>query len=232
MTDVPDAIARGHVCFMGIEMLVAPRALVPRPETELLGWTAVHMLSATAPHTIADREAQKVTVIDMCCGSGNLACAIAYHVARSRVWACDITDSCVDLARRNVVSLALTDRVDVRQGDLFHALANLALESSVDMIVCNPPYISDKQLERGRADLLEHEPREAFAAGPYGLSIYMRVIKDAPAFLRSGGALVFEIGLGQHEAVKRLFERTQAYHDLRLVQNDTGEVRVVAAIRR
>ena len=95
------------------------------------------------------------------------------------------------------------------------------------MIVCNPPYISEKRLETDRADLLEFEPREAFAAGPYGLSLHMRVVKDAVAFLRPGGLLLFEVGAGQDRQVKILFQRTNAYDDIRVVANDAAEGRVV-----
>jgi len=77
--------------------------------------------------------------------------------------------------------------------------------------------------------LLENEPREAFDGGPYGLSIHQRVVKEALPFLRPGGWLLFEIGLGQDRQVKMLFERTRAYQDLRTVANAAGEIRVVGA---
>src|SRR6185295_2492916 len=110
---------------------------------------------------------------------GNLACGIAHRVPHLRVWASDLTDGCVALARRNVAMHGLADRVSVHQGDLFTGLAGLGLENSIDVIVFNPPYISEKRLEGDRAYLLNDEPRAAFAAGPYGLSIHLRFVKDA-----------------------------------------------------
>lgn len=217
--DVADAYGKGRTLFMGIELLVAPGALVPRPETELLGATAVDALQGMG--LAAPR------VIDMCCGAGNLACGIARQVPGARLWASDLTDGCVDVARRNVAHHGLADRVSVLQGDLFAALAGLGLEGTIDMIVCNPPYISDKRLEGDRAHLLALEPREAFAAGPYGLSIHMRVVKDAPRYLRPGGVLLFEVGLGQDRQVMTLMERSRAYEDLRSIANAAGEGRVV-----
>ena len=207
---------------MGIDLLVAPGALVPREETELLGQTAVDTLSGGA----------EKTVIDMCCGAGNLACAIAHHVPTARVWASDLADGCVSLARRNVEMLGLNDRVKVRQGDLFGSLADDALEGKVDTVVCNPPYISEKRLSTDRAELLEHEPREAFAAGPYGLSIHMRVARDALAFLKTGGALVFEVGHGQAPQVKAILDRTRGYDDVRIVNDSAGAARVVIARKK
>lgn len=100
------------------------------------------------------------------------------------------------------------------------------------MVVCNPPYISEKRLENERAELLALEPREAFSAGPYGLSIHMRVVKDALNFLRPGGLLLFEVGLGQDRQVKILFERTRSYEDVSIVCNHAGEGRVVLGRRK
>lgn len=208
----------GREMFMGIELIVAPGALVPRDETQLLGNTALELLRRSA--LAAPR------VIDMCCGSGNLACAIASHVAGAHVWASDLTDGCVDVARRNVTHLNLQSRIQVAQGDLFAGFAGLGLEGTIDMIVCNPPYISAKRLGEDRAHLLAHEPREAFDGGPYGLSLHQRVIKECLPFLRPGGHLLFEIGLGQDRQVKILFERAKVYEDIQLVSNAAGEIRV------
>ena len=216
---VSEAYGRGRTMFMGIELLVAPGALVPRTETELLGKTAVEALR--------QMKLPAPRVIDMCCGAGNLACAIAYHITGSRVWASDLTDGCVDLARSNVAHHARADRVSVHQGDLFAAFAGLELEGTIDVIVCNPPYISEKRLEGDRAHLLELEPREAFAAGPYGLSIHMRVVKEAPRYLRPGGVLLFEVGLGQDRQVTILFERSKVYDSVGTVADAAGEGRVV-----
>ena len=169
--NVAEAYDKGRTVFMGIDLLVGPGALVPRPETELLGASAVdalRQLNVPAPR-----------MIDMCCGAGNLACAVSLKVPGVRAWASDLTDGCVDVARRNVAHHGLSDRVSVLQGDLFDAFSGLRLEGTIDLIVCNPPYISEARLKGDRAVLLELEPREAFAAGPYGLSIHMRVTKDA-----------------------------------------------------
>ena len=222
--DVAAATQRGRVTFMGIELFVAHNALVPRAETELLAATAIETLKQSG---IASPQ-----VIDMCCGVGNLACAIAYHAATARIRAGDLTEACVELARRNVVSHGLEERVSVHQGDLFAPFAESRLHGAVDLIVCNPPYISEGRLQGDRAHLLEMEPREAFAAGPYGLSIHMRVVKDAVAFLRPGGTLMFEVGAGQARQVEILFGRTRSFDEVRSVLNDKGEGRVVLGRRK
>ncbi|TIR21958.1 MAG: class I SAM-dependent methyltransferase [Mesorhizobium sp.] len=217
--DVAHAYSKGSTIFMGVEMLVSSGALVPRPETELLGSTAVDILR--------QMKLPAPRVVDMCCGAGNLACGIGHHVATAQVWASDLTDSCVEVARRNVSHHGLANRVSVMQGDLFEPLSALVSPGSIDVVVCNPPYISDKRLEGDRSHLITLEPREAFAAGPYGIAIHMRVVKDAHRYLRPGGALLFEVGLGQERQVAGLFERSRSYDGVRTVSNRAGEARVV-----
>ena len=159
--------------------------------------------------------APALRVIDMCCGAGNLACAIAVHAPGVRVWASDLTDGCVSWTKRNVEQLGLGERVEVYQGDLFASLADKGLEGTVDIVVCNPPYISSGRLAGDRAELLENEPREAFDGGPYGLNIHQRVMADAPRFLKPGGWLLMEFGLGQHRQVKILLERSDQFETRR-----------------
>jgi len=217
----PLAYVTGREKFMGIELLVDEGALVPREETELLGKTAIDAIRSTGNAS--------PMVIDMCCGSGNLACAIAHHLPNVKLWASDLTDGCISVTRRNVNHVGVSDRVVVKQGDLFAGIAGLGLEGKIDVIVCNPPYISQGKLAADRAVLLEHEPREAFDGGPYGLSIHQRVVKDALSFLRPGGMLMFEIGLGQDRQVKMLIDRSKAYDEIQLVRNAADEIRVVSA---
>ena len=220
---LPIAYERGRLTFMGVELLTAPGALVPRTETELLGRTALGLLVGQSP------QGTGLNMIDMCCGSGNLACGIARSVGRLRVYAADLTDGCVSLAQRNVDQLGLRRRVSVHQGDLFGALADHALAARIDMVVCNPPYISTGRLDGERADLLRHEPREAFDAGPYGLAIHQRLIREATTVLRPGGWLLCEIGHGQQRQVGRLFGRVGAYETVEFVNDSTGEPRVAMA---
>jgi release factor glutamine methyltransferase len=220
----PLAYVIGHEIFMGVDLIVAEGALAPREETQLLGNTALEAIRACG--------SDAPRVIDMCCGSGNLACAIAHHLPDVSVWASDLTDGCISVTRRNVAHVGVYDQVVVAQGDLFAGLAGFDLDGSVDVVVCNPPYISQGKLATDRAELLEHEPREAFDGGPYGLSIQQRVIKEALPFLRQGGMLLFEIGLGQERQVKMLFERMKAYDDIKLIANAAGEVRVVSGRKR
>jgi len=220
--DVTRRLEEGHQTFLGIDLLCGPGALVPRPETELLGRTAIEKVRAAGPSP---------RVVDVCCGAGNLGCAIATLVPEARVWATDLTDGCVGWTRRNVEHLGLGDRMTVRQGDLFAGLADAgpdgsSLDGTIDVIVCNPPYISTGRLAGDRAGLLDHEPREAFDGGPYGLTIHQRVLKEALPLLKPGGWLLFEIGEGQDRQIALLFQRARAYDAIDLARNAAGTPRV------
>jgi len=228
---IDEAYRVGRRVFMGVTLEVGPGALVPRAETELLGRTAARILADTEP-TPGRAE---LTVIDMCCGSGNLACGLATANRRLRVFAADLTDGCVALARRNVAALGLGARVSVHQGDLFDALpgdgAGVTLAGAVDMVVANPPYISSARLTKDRAALLQREPIEAFDGGPYGISVHQRLVRDAITFLRPGGWLLCEIGLGQERQVKLLFDRAGTYAGLDFIADADGHPRLAVARR-
>lgn len=208
---------------MGVSLDLAPDVLAPRQETELLGRQAVARLQAGPAAPV---------VVDMCCGAGNLALAIATHVPGARVWGADLTDDAVALARRNVACTGLGARVTIRQGDLFGALEADGLAGAVDMVVCNPPYISTARLAGERAYLLETEPREAFDGGPYGIAIHQRLIRAAPAFLKPGGWLMVEFGEGQNRQVAALLARAGTYDEVSFADDEAGVPRVAMARRR
>jgi HemK-like putative methylase len=210
--------------FMGVDIVAPDGVLRPRVETETLGRYAVERLG------LLDMR-NDIRVLDMCCGSGNLAVAIATQVPSCRVWAADLTDSAVDVTKLNIELNRLSDRVEVRQGDLFAALACDGLEGTIDIIVCNPPYISTARLESTSANLLLDEPREAFDGGPFGLSIHQRIVRDALAFLKPDGLLLCEFGEGQARQVATLVTRTKAYHPPEFVVNAEG-IPSVAVARR
>ena len=130
--------------------------------------------------------------------------------------------------RKNVDKLSLGARIETVQGDLFKGLEGKGLEKRIDLIVCNPPYISTGRLATDRAGLIRDEPREAFDGGPYGLSIHQRVVAEAPKFLKPSGWLMMEFGLGQSMQVTRLLERSRAFDEIALVNDASGCPRVAA----
>jgi release factor glutamine methyltransferase len=216
-----DIYARGYQTFMGLKLRIQPGVLIPREETELLGETACDLLKGI----------EYPLVIDMCAGSGNLACALATRIPGVRVWAADAFPECVRLTELNVNDLGLQHQVQVSHSDLFEALRGRGLENTVDLVMCNPPYIPSSRLDSRSSWLLESEPRGAFDGGSYGIDIMSRVVRDAPAFLRENGVLAFEFGVGQHQLVRRLLDSTKAYDSIRMISNAEGVPRVAVACK-
>jgi release factor glutamine methyltransferase len=147
-------------------------------------------------------------------------------VPQARIWASDLAAPCCALTLDNVARLALQARIVVTRGDLFAPLRGQGLEATMDLVVMNPPYIPTSSLERRHAGLLDHEPREAFDGGPYGITILSRLMREAPPFLKPGGRLMFEFGLGQARLVQSLVERNHRHADCRFAPDADGAARV------
>jgi release factor glutamine methyltransferase len=220
---VPLAHLTGRQRFMDLEMLAAAGALVPRKETELLGEAAIELAHE------ADRG--EATVVDVCTGCGNIALAVARHVPDARVFGADLSEEAIALARRNAAWLGLEQRVDFRAGDLLAPFDDAEFVGRVDLLTCNPPYISSAKVGQMAAETAAHEPRLAFDGGPLGVTILMRLLQEAPRFLRAGGWLAFEVGLGQGPALVRRLKAAGAWSEVREKADDKGAVRVILARR-
>ena len=207
--------------FMGIEFIVGSDALVPRKETELLGNAAINIAKGLG------ESATRVKVIDVCTGSGNLALAIATQVRNADVFAADLSADAVTLARKNAKNLNLDDRVKFYAGDLLEPFCNEEYFNSVDLLTCNPPYISSGKLETMPGEIIKFEPDMAFDGGPFGIKIVSKLIQEAPKFVREGGWLAFEIGLGQGEPLLKRLKKNKNYSELIAVKNDEGDVRAI-----
>jgi release factor glutamine methyltransferase len=222
---VPLAHLTGRQRFMGLDLHVGAESLIPRKETELLGRAAL-----VALRKLASRM-NPVTVIDVCTGCGNLAVALAHHVSQAHVFASDLSTEAVELARQNVRNLGLDQRVEVREGDLLAPFDTGPFDENVDLITCNPPYISSGKLETMPAEIIRHEPRMAFDGGPFGISILNRFIQEAPRFLRAGGSIAFEVGVGQGPAMVRKLAQDDRFRDVAPIMDETGNIRGVVASR-
>jgi release factor glutamine methyltransferase len=227
MSGVPLAHLSGRQRFMGLELLASPQALIPRRETELLAQAAIDTLR----DRILSGQAG-ATVMDACTGCGNVAVAMAHSDPRVKVYAADLSEEAVDLARANVEHLGLLTQVELRAGDLLAPFDEPAFHRQVDLITCNPPYISTKKMETMAEEIIGHEPRLAFDGGALGVRILQRLIRDAPKLLRSGGWLLFEVGLGQGPAVMHRMSGTGDYDEMRGVTDREGQIRAVIARRR
>jgi release factor glutamine methyltransferase len=214
----PLAHITGRQAFFGIELQVSSEALVPRKETELLAKCAIEK---------TPRDDAKV--IDICTGCGNLPLAIALHRPKAKVYGADLSNDAVELAKRNAEFCGLSNSVEFFAGDLFAPFDGLNLEESIDLITCNPPYISSKKVSEMAKEISEHEPSLAFDGGPFGISILQKVIKQAPKLLKTGGWLIYEVGLGQGPSLVKKMERSNDYSYVTSFCDKEDNIRVIAA---
>jgi release factor glutamine methyltransferase len=207
--------------FCGLEFDVNQAVLIPRPETELL-------VDYVAQRIPAERQA---TIVDVCTGSGCIAVAIARLRPRARVIATDLSTPSLEVARRNAARHAVCERITWLEGDLLEPLAGRGLEGRIDVIVSNPPYISEADWATLQPEVRLFEPRGALVAGPQGTELHERLLQEAGRYLSPGGALIMEIGAGQARAMRRIVDQIPGYRFHRLVYDKAGLERVVIVER-
>ncbi len=223
----PVAYIVGHWEFYSLDFEVNANVLIPRPETE-------HVVVATldAAKQITDRP---LRVLDIGTGSGCIAIALAKHLDNCRIGAIDLSAAALEVATRNVTKHQLDDRIRLMQGDLFAALP--AGSAKVDLIVSNPPYIGTA--EQGTVDpgVRKYEPQQALFAGPNGMQVIDRLVRQAPDWLKSGGFLIFEISpfiadlcLAQLNAVDSTGQNP--WTQINLIKDLSGKQRVIVARRK
>ena len=209
----------GSVSFCGLELIVTPEVLIPRPETELLAMRAVRFLQS--------REASASAVLDFGTGSGCLAIAIAVQAPSAELHATDISEAALEVARRNAERHQVAGRIRFLRGDGFGALpAGL----KIDLIVSNPPYIATGEIETLQPEVRDHDPRLALDGGPDGLDFFRRLASQAGAFLNESGRLMVELGDGQDSSVRAIFE-AQEWLVESVEKDDTGRARILIAYR-
>jgi release factor glutamine methyltransferase len=187
----PIQYIRGTVEFLGCHLKVDGRALIPRQETEIL-------LSQVFEEW-AVREDESVRVLDLCCGSGCIAVALKKRFPRWTVVAADLSEEALALARENAEREAV--EIDFVQGDLLQSVGNRSFE----LVLCNPPYISDVEMLGLEPEVKEYEPELALSGGVDGLDIYRRLAEDLPGVLVSGAKVYFEMGSKQGPALMEIF---------------------------
>ena len=210
----------GRWGFRRVDLYVDRRVLIPRPETEMVVQVALAELHAMV-------KPSRPTVVDLGTGSGAIALSVAVEVPGARVWATDVSASAVDVARANLAgigTLAAT-RVRIEQGSWFDPLPSI-LKGHVQLVIANPPYIADS--EELPDEVKEWEPAEALFSGPTGLEHIRLIVKEAPGWLSSPGALVVEIAPHQAEAVLEI-AREAGFADVEIRRDLAGRDRILLA---
>ena len=204
----------GETQFHGLTLKVDRRALIPRPETELLVELAAGACAAPPAR-----------VLDLGTGGGAIALALAKVFPASAVTALDTSEEALSLARENAAATALAERVTFLQSNWFE---RLPADARFELIVANPPYLSAEETAQTTPEVHAHEPRGALISADGGLADLRAIIGRAPRFLAPGGLLAVETGIAQHAELLPLmreagFARTESRPDL------TGRERYVLA---
>ena len=217
----PIAYLTGRAPFFNLDLIVTRDVLIPRPDTEVLVEHVLQMLRLApgleAPH-----------LLDLCTGSGAVACAVVAHHKRATAVAADLSPAAAEVARRNVEALKLGERVEVREGDLYAALQGRIDPRPFDAILANPPYIPTGRIATLDRSVRDYEPRMSLDGGADGLDLVRRILAGAPGRLTPGGRVYLEIDEDQSAAALAAAERVGVFENVRILKDSAGQDRVVS----
>ena len=211
---IPAQYITGHQEFWGLDFIVTPDVLIPRPETE-------HLIETVLPLA---RNFASPHINDVGTGSGCIAIALAKELPQAEIDAVDISPAALEIARANALRNQVADRVRIYQADL---LAGVRPES-LDFVVSNPPYVGEEEEDEVQLEVRKFEPHDAVFAGPTGLEVIERLIPQAHAGLKPGGWLLMEMSGSIVSGVRILLA---GWEEVRIINDLQGIPRVAAARR-
>ncbi len=210
---VPSQYITGHQEFYGLDFIVGPGVLIPRPETE-------HLVEAVLD--ITNHIPPGPHIVDVGTGSGAIAIVIAHELPDAYVYATDISEEALEIARANATRLQVDDDIEFRQADLLEGYA----DGKFDIVVSNPPYVGESEHDKVQLEVRKFEPHLAVFGGHEGLDIYRRLIPQAQRVLRPGRWLAMEIGYSQEAQVVTLLA---GWEEVRSIPDLQGIPRVIVA---
>lgn len=198
---VPAQYITGHQEFWGMDLIVTPAVLIPRPETEHLVETALAIAKADLGLRTSElgRQQSGFRIVDVGTGSGCIALAIAKELPEAEIWATDISAAALEIARANAARHQLENRIRFHQMDLIEGVG-----ARFDMVLSNPPYVGESEADQVQLEVRKFEPRIAVFAGSKGNEVIARLIPQANAALCPGGWLLMEISGTIVDDVRRL----------------------------
>jgi release factor glutamine methyltransferase len=198
---VPAQYITGHQEFWGMDLIVSPAVLIPRPESEHVVETVLGLAANAGiknlpgnttegePFPRAGHAASALRIADVGAGSGCIALALAKELPEAEIYGTDVSSAALEIARANAVRHQLAERVSFCLADLLTGFE----PESLDFVVSNPPYVGTAEEDQVQLEVRKFEPRMAVFAGPTGLEVIERLVPQARAALRHGGRLVLEI---------------------------------------
>uniref|UniRef100_UPI0040559E00 peptide chain release factor N(5)-glutamine methyltransferase n=1 Tax=Candidatus Electronema sp. TaxID=2698783 RepID=UPI0040559E00 len=205
----------GSCEFWGMDFLVSPAVLIPRPETEFL---LEHVLA-----TLAKEQSRPQQVLDLCTGSGVIAAVLAKELPAAEVTASDYSLDALVVAQANLRRCGLEDRVRLLCADLLAAFRPASL---FDLIVSNPPYIKAGDIPHLQPEVRDWEPHLALSGGPSGMEIIELICAQAARLLRPGGWLFMEIGADIAAETEEALRREGVYEQVKVLPDWAGRPRV------
>lgn len=208
----------GEWDFMDMTLALGPGVFIPRPDTEIVAGEAIRIARAAV--------GEEIQALDLCSGSGAIALALKRHAPRTHITAVEKSPEALAYLQKN--NQKMNNCVSIRQGDVFTFQDTLA-PGSLNLIVCNPPYIAPEEKASLEPEL-SYEPPEALFAQDHGLAFYKHI---APAYygaLKENGALIFEIGWKQESAVTEIC-RAAGYREIRVLRDLSENPRCVTACK-
>ena len=202
----------GLADFMGEKFLVNKDVLIPRDETELLVRKAIEII----------KENNFKMVLDMCTGSGCIACMIA-KLTNSQTMGVDISTEAIHTAFKNMEKFGLYNRAIFRKSDIYSKIRE---DEKFDLIVSNPPYIPPKEKETIQEEVSYEPDLALYTTDEKGLAFYEKIIKDAPKFLNKGGYLMFELGIGQSTSIAQLMKKA-GFENIKVLKDLANIDRVI-----
>jgi release factor glutamine methyltransferase len=208
---VPSQYITGHQEFWGMDLIVSPAVLIPRPETE-------HLIETVLPLA---RKINQPRIVDVGTGSGCIALALAKELSDAEIHATEISPDGLEIAKANASRHRLNSRIQFHQADLLSGVAG-----PFDLVVSNPPYVGESEEDQVQLEVRKFEPRNAVFAGRGGFEVIQRLIPQAHDRLKPGGWLVMEISGTIADKVRALLSD---WNEPRITNDLQGIPRVAAA---
>ncbi len=195
----------GKVEFFGLEFIIRPNVLIPRPETEFLIETII------ARHS----KNSDLKILDIGCGSGIIPITLAKNFPDAEILTIDINEDALSCAKENAVKHDLLNHISFEMLDILNEESGINLKD-YDIIVSNPPYVSELEFQTLQKEIFDYEPKEAVTDYADGLTFYKRIASLCQLSLKTGGFLYLEIGKGQSEEIRNI-----------LVENNFADIEMV-----
>lgn len=218
----PVSYLTGEAEFMSLRFKIVPGIIIPRPETEFVVEEALRIMKGYKNPKI---------IVEIGTGCGNIIISLAQliHAKNIRFFASDISRQALKLAQENAIRHNLDHHITFCYGNLFRAFEPFGLKGEIDLLVSNPPYVSQKEFARLPINVKNYEPRQALLAGKTGLEFHKRIITESAEYLKPSGYLVLEMGYNQSKIIKELIESTGYFDRINFVKDLQGIKRVISA---